>query len=159
MRWILWPLALALPLAGCGGNGDVPGAGSANETAPPAAPADTAPGEAGAPGRVVVTLEEQEGSGVSGTAELTPESGDTEIVVELDDDEPRWTAYLQEGDCTAVSADAAEVLPLFLEGRSETVVDADLAELVDGSFVIAIHDEEGDLERPAACGEIGATEP
>jgi hypothetical protein len=154
---ILIPLALCVAFAGCGGDREAPEATAPTEALPPVAPADTTPDEAGAPGRVQVVLEEQGGSGLSGRAELTPENGATLVVIELDDADADPTPYLQEGDCTAVRADAAEVLPLFLEGRSETVIDQDLTNLVNGRFALTLHlDETGDLQTPAACGEVRA---
>lgn len=148
-------IALAVALAGCGGDGEAPEVTPPTQAEPPVAPADTTAG-GGAPGAVTVEIEEREGSGLSGRAQLTPEEGATTIVVELDDETALPAGvYLQEGDCTAVSAEAAEVLALFLDGRSETVVDAELAQLLNGRFAITVYAEESeDLQQPDACGEI-----
>jgi hypothetical protein len=157
MMRVLIPLVLGLVVTACGGEGEAPEATPPPTGAqPPVPPADTVPGEVSAPDSVQVVLEEQDGSGLSGRAELTPEEGATLVVIELDDPEADPTAYLQEGDCTAVRADAAEVLALFLEGRSETTVDEELTNLLNGRFALTLHeDETDDLQSPAACGEIG----
>jgi len=153
---IVVPAALAL--AGCGGgNGEAPeGLPPPTEARPPVSPADTTPGEPVGQGRVLVQLEEREGSGLSGTAELTADGDTTSIVITLDDAQAiPDSAYLQEGDCTAVRAEAAEVLALFVEGRSETIVETSLSQLVNGRFAITVYAEAtDDLQRPDACGEI-----
>lgn len=146
---MLIPLALVLVLAGCGGDGESTGTGPGEgELLPPA-------GDASGEGGVEVVLEEQEGSGFSGRAELVPQDEATLVVIELDDPGADPNAYLQEGDCTSVSADAAEVLALFLDGRSETTIDEELETLVAGGYVLTLHDPASeDLQSPAACGEI-----
>jgi hypothetical protein len=156
MTRMLLPLAVGIALAGCGGEGEAPEASPPQtEARPPVSPADTVPGEPGAPGRLQVVLEEQEGSGLSGRAELIPENGSTFVLVELDDPGADPIAYLQEGDCSAVRAESAEVLALFLEGRSETTIDQELTNLLNGRFALTLHeDETEDLQRPAACGEV-----
>ena len=158
MLRMLGPCVLVLALAACGGGGDAeaPEVTPPTEAPPPVAPAGTTPGETAATDPLELPLEPRGDSGVSGRVTLTPEESDTRIVIELDDAEviPAG-AYLQEGDCTAVKPDAAEVLALFLEGRSETVLEQELTNLVNGRFAVTVYVEEtDDLQQPAGCADV-----
>ncbi|HVM15985.1 MAG TPA: hypothetical protein VM290_00185 [Gaiellaceae bacterium] len=153
-------LLLALGLAGCGGDGQGDGEGTVGapptEAAPPVSPARTAPGETTAE-EMRLELGERNDSGVSGSVVLTPEDADTRIVIELDDPQVLPAgAYLQEGECTAVRPEAAEVLALFVDGRSETVLEQELTNLLNGRFAVTVYlEEREDLQQPDACADIG----
>lgn len=128
-RWLVAAL-LSLALAACGG-GDDP----------------------------VLTLElaEENGSGQSGTATLTPAGdGETRVVVELDNPpEVPQPAHVHPGPCGDLG-DPVAGLESLVDGRSETTVSMSLARLQSGSFVIHAHKSDAEFDVSVACAPIPA---
>jgi hypothetical protein len=123
--------------AGCGGsNGNAPeSAGSAD---------------------VFVMLAEQNGSGESGTATLTPLGNRTKVVLELKGKvAPRQPAHIHEGSCDKLAASPAYGLSDVGFGTSTSVVNAKLSDLRRGSFAINVHESASAIGNYIACGDIG----
>ena len=128
---------IALAAAGCGGGDDEPVGGEAEDDA------------------LSVELAEENGSGQSGTATLTPEGEEkTRIVVELSnppaDSQP---AHVHPGPCGDLGDPIAGLTNLE-RGASTTVVDMSLADLRRGGLVVHAHKSEAEFEVSVACGEI-----
>ncbi len=109
-----------------------------------------------------VNLDAVDDSGYGGTATLTPENGETFVSISLifpvdlddDSDEP-YELAIHEGTCDD-PGDVAYELEGDEAGLSQTTVDVSLDELLDGEYLIALH-EGGDVENGIlACGEIAA---
>lgn len=105
---------------------------------------------------VVVELGEQQSSGQSGTATLTPVGdGETEVAVELSnppaDPQP---AHVHPGSCDELDPMPAYGLQNLQGGKSVTTVEASLEALRDGRFAINVHKSAADLQTYVACGDI-----
>lgn len=127
--------AAVLALAACGGGDDSDAAGD--------------------DGTVTVTLDAQNDSGQSGTAELTPAGeGQTRVVLELSNapDQPQ-PAHIHSGSCSELG-EVVHPLTNLEGGTSETTVDAPLEELQGGGFAINAHESEENIETYVACGVI-----
>jgi hypothetical protein len=130
--------ALTLALAACGGDDEEEEAAGGGE------------------GAVTVTLAEQNGSGQSGTATLTPVGeSQTTVVIELSnppaDPQP---AHVHSGTCAELG-DVVYPLTNVEGGASETTLDVALTELQSGGLAINAHESEANIQNYIACGEIG----
>ncbi len=108
---------------------------------------------------VTVDLDEIDGSGVSGTATLTGEDGQTTVTIEVEGTEEGAVhpVHIHAGTC----ADLGDVIfPLedVVDGMSETVVEADLADIRALDHAINLHLSEDDMATWVACGNIGVAE-
>lgn len=114
-----------------------------------AAPAEEEP--------VTVDLGEQNDSGQSGQATLTPEGEQTRVVLELDNPPAvPQPVHIHEGTCEELDPTPRYPLENLAEGASETLVDVPLAELQEGEFAINAHASEDDVKTYVACGAIGS---
>jgi hypothetical protein len=137
-------LALGLVVAGCGGSD---GESSGNTTA----------GSGDSGGTVTVKLDEQNGSGESGTATLTAEGASTKVVLELEnpaspDPQP---AHIHKGTCAELDPTPAYPLTNVEDGKSDTTVNVALDELKSGEFAINVHKSEPEIKTYVSCGNIG----
>jgi hypothetical protein len=115
--------------------------------------------DAGA-GEEELTLElvEQNGSGQSGTATLTPAGeGSTRVVVELESppEEPQ-PAHVHSGTCDDIG-DVFAPLQSLTEGESESMVMLSLDELQQGNLIVHAHKSEAELDVSVACAAIPET--
>jgi hypothetical protein len=100
-------------------------------------------------------LAEQNGSGQSGSATLTPAGdGGTTIVVELASPpaEPQ-PAHVHDGTCDAIG-DVVAPLESLVAGDSETTVSLPLEELRRGDLIVHAHKSEAELDVSVACAPI-----
>lgn len=100
-------------------------------------------------------LAEQNGSGQSGSATLTPsDDGGTTIVVELASPpaEPQ-PAHVHDGTCDNIG-DVVAPLESLVEGASETTVPLSLDELRRGGLIVHAHKSEAELDVSVACAPI-----
>jgi hypothetical protein len=114
-------------------------------------------GEAVVAGETTVSLEltEQNGSGQSGTATLTP-AGDerTKIVMELSNPPAvPQPAHVHPGPCDDLG-DPVAALANVVRGRSETTVPLSFAELRRGDLVVHAHKSEREYSISVACAPI-----
>lgn len=113
-------------------------------------------GESGSD-EVVVDLEEQNGSGESGTATLTTDGEKTKVVIALEDPSAApQPAHIHEGSCAALDPTPAYGLENVVGGKSTTVVDRPLEELRDQDFSINVHESVEKLDVYVACGNVGS---
>jgi hypothetical protein len=119
---------------------------------------------AGASDAVTVELAEQNDSGQSGTATLTPDGDSTRVVIELGNgsSEPQ-PAHVHPGSCADLDPQPAHGLANVVDGSSETTVAAPLSELTAGDFAINVHKSAAEVQTYVACGDLGgkpaASEP
>jgi hypothetical protein len=121
---------------------------------PAASPTVTVTPEPDAP-RLELEFEELNDSGVSGTATLY-EAGDRTIVeLDLEDTGENHPAHIHAGSCDDLQPEPEYPLEnVGSEGRSTSVVDASLDELIDGDFAIDLHLAPNELGTLIACADI-----
>jgi hypothetical protein len=131
-------VALALVgLAACGGDDDENEAAVAGDTA------------------LSLELTEQNGSGQSGTATLTPVADErTKIVMELSNPPAvPQPAHVHPGPCDDLG-DPVAALANVVRGRSETTVPLSFSELRRGDLVVHAHKSESEYSISVACAPI-----
>jgi len=103
-----------------------------------------------------IDLEEQNGSGISGTATLSPTvDGTVEVEVELDgSDGGPHPAHIHEGSCAELDPTPAFPLEDVEDGSSETTVDVDLADITANEYAINVHESTENLDVYVACGDV-----
>jgi hypothetical protein len=105
-------------------------------------------------GGIEIVLEEQNGSGESGTAELTSNGAVTDVLVStggLAAGVPN-PAGVYKGTCGNIQGEPAYKLPALQEGLSATTLDVSLDELLNG-YVINVQKSAAD-DTSVACGAI-----
>ena len=136
MRALALASAAVLLLAGCGG-GDGDGGASGRQGGP-----------------LIIEILEQNASGESGSAEMTPQNGRTDVLVQtggVSGGIPNPNGVYK-GTCAGVQGEPAYKLPDLQEGIGATTLDVSLDELLDG-YVIAVL-RSADDDTVIACGEI-----
>ena len=150
--------ALSLSIAACGGEdeaeeGQQGTAAQTQETATDEGGAAEATGDLGE--ARVLALAEQNDSGLSGEATISPTSDEAvKVAIDLEDsgDVPR-PAHIHEGSCDELGA-IAFPLDNVEGGNSSTAVDVSLQELEDGDYAINVHESEEAIETYVACTDI-----
>jgi hypothetical protein len=134
-------VVLVLLVAGCGSSSSESGSEGADE--------------------VVVTLDEQNGSAVSGTATLSAEGDRTRVVLELQTKsaapgaQPQ-PAHIHKGSCEKLDPTPAYGLTDVQAGKSTSTVNAKLSDLRNGDFAINVHESAENIEKYVACGVVGS---
>jgi hypothetical protein len=114
---------------------------------------------AGGGDQVTVEMSAQNGSGESGTATLTADGDSaTTVVIELANGaaEPQ-PAHIHAGTCADLDPNPAFGLSNVVDGRSETTVNAPLADLQGKAYAVNVHKSATEAEIYVSCGEIGGT--
>lgn len=101
-------------------------------------------------------LEEQNGSGITGTATLSPGSdGKVEVEIELDgSDGGPHPAHIHEGSCADLNPNPAFPLEDVVDGRSRSTVDVDVADLTLDEYAINVHESAENVDNYVACGDV-----
>ena len=106
---------------------------------------------------LTVELFERDGSGQTGTAELTAVEGRTEMVLRVNagpaENDPQ-PVHIHFGSCGPNLGSIAYPLEDVVAGESRTVVDAVLESLMDGNHTINLHKSYPDVRTYTACGDI-----
>jgi hypothetical protein len=153
LGWLL--IALVAPL-GCGGDGDNAGEAVSSAAGAVSSAAETVVQDA--PKTITVDLAEENESGQSGTATLTPnDDGTFEVAIELSPggDAPQ-PAHIHEGMCPDVG-DVAIALNDVVDGTSTTEnVDFSLEDVLTDSpgYAINVHKSAAESDVYVACGDI-----
>ena len=108
---------------------------------------------------VTVPISEQNGSGESGTAKLTPlDSGKTRVEISLKGKSKgvAQPAHIHEGGCANLDPKPKQGLDNVVNGKSTTVVPVALNDLVDKKLAINVHKSTEDIKTYVACGDITA---
>jgi hypothetical protein len=101
-------------------------------------------------------LEEQNGSGVTGTVKLEPLSQDeTRVTISLQGGKSGGShpAHIHPGTCAQLDPKPQYPLDNVVAGRSETTVGASGLELFTGEYAVNVHDAD-DPARYVACADI-----
>jgi CHRD domain len=159
-RWIILALGssvLALGLLGCGGDGENAGEAVSTLAGGVSSAAETALQEA--PESITVDLEEENESGQSGTATLTPNTdGTLDVTIELSQvgDTPQ-PAHIHEGTCPDVG-DVAAALNDVVDGSSTTenvtVSLDDLLRTDSPGYAVNVHKSAAESDVYLACGDV-----
>jgi Cu/Zn superoxide dismutase len=157
MRMVLGGVAVllaALAIAACGDDdeGDATTAESQDDAAQTAESTSETVGD----GEVTFELAEENGSGESGTATMTPVGQRTRIVLSLEnpttDSQP---AHVHQGSCgPTLDPEPFIGLQNVIDGESETVVNTTMSELTGGGLAINIHQSNSALDQYVACGDM-----
>ena len=110
----------------------------------------------GAAKAVTVRLMEQNKSGETGTARLTPEGDGTKVEISLKG-APKGTpqpAHIHEGTCAKLDPKPKQGLENVVDGKSTTTVPVKLEELMKGRNAINVHKSTDDIKTYVACGNI-----
>jgi hypothetical protein len=105
---------------------------------------------------LTVQLDEEQDSGVTGTAVLTADGDQTLLVVDLENSEEGYEGHTFDSTCddhqSATVFYAIEAVDA--DGHSESVIDAPFSELTSGDFWIHMHRPAGERGEGVACGQI-----
>jgi len=109
---------------------------------------------------LTIDLEEQNDSGISGTATITPTGTDEfEVLVELEGaGAGPQPAHIHAGSCADLDPTPRYPLTSVEEGRSETTVQASPLDLVSQPHAINVHKSETEADVYVACGDLLPTE-
>ena len=155
-------LAVTLLAGGCGGDDaeealdeattamtDTSGAESTLEEV--LTEAEEALGEA-----ITLDLEEQNGSGITGTVSLSPTSdGEVEVAIEVDgSDGGPHPAHIHEGSCAELDPEPAFPLEDVVDGSSTTTVDVDIEDLTLSEYAVNVHESAENAATYVACGDV-----
>jgi hypothetical protein len=104
---------------------------------------------------VSVPLNEQNGSGESGTATLTPTTGGINVVIALKGaPATAQPAHIHDGTCADLKG-VAHPLTNVVNGSSTTVVTGvTMDQLLKGPYAINVHESAANLGKYVACGNI-----
>jgi len=103
---------------------------------------------------VTIKLDSQNGSGQTGTATLTPVGNKTQVVLKMTgapaDAQP---AHIHEGSCAALNPASAIPLQNVVDGRSITVLDMPIKQVMAGG-VVNVQKSTEDVKTYVACGDL-----
>lgn len=160
---ILLLLAVALIAAGCGGDEEQDAAQDATaaltDTAGAAETLEDAVTEAEEAledVEITLDLDEQNDSGITGTATLSPTSdGQVDVEIELDgSDGGPHPAHIHRGSCADLDPNPAFPLEDVVDGRSKTTVEVDVADLTADEYAINVHESPENVATYVACGDV-----
>lgn len=112
--------------------------------------------KAGAAKGVTVRLAQQNKSGESGTARLTPAGDKTKVEINLKG-APKGVsqpAHIHEGSCAKLDPKPKYGLANVVDGKSSTEVGASMDTLMAGNLAINVHKSAEEVKTYVACGDI-----
>ena len=117
-----------------------------------------APGATQAQQSITVNLSEQNDSGQTGTAVLTPDGNGTKVVITLANAPGPHPAHIHSGQCPTPGA---VVFPLtsVTDGTSETTVNATMEQIMAAPHAINIHKSPQEVPVYTSCGNVTAAAP
>jgi hypothetical protein len=133
-------LVLGLMLVGlasaCGGGGDG-GGGS---------------GGGGESDTVKVTLDEQNGSGKSGTAEMFPGAASTDVTIEIQGASDNDAIYVRSGTCDAPGSEIVHDIGFTTANLGQGQIFVPIDDVATGEYILTIEDDK--TMEPIMCGAI-----
>jgi len=115
-------------------------------------------GSTSAMGSMDVTLNAQNSSGQSGTATITKKS-DADITVSINLSNGSSTpqpAHIHKGTCANLDPKPLYPLTNVVNGKSETEVMVNMADLAKGQYAVNIHKSAAEVGTYVACGDLKA---
>ncbi|MCC6705499.1 MAG: hypothetical protein IT334_11520, partial [Thermomicrobiales bacterium] len=104
---------------------------------------------------LTIDLDERNGSGISGTATLTPDGDSTTIRLQLEGPVGDNPVNIMAGTCLSFDAmPVYELESIDANGVSETTIDASIDDLTADEHVINVHASPTNLGTIYACGAI-----
>jgi hypothetical protein len=105
---------------------------------------------------LTIDLEEQNDSGISGTATITPTAMDEfDVLIELDGSGAGpQPAHIHPGSCAALDPSPKFPLTNVEDGRSETTVRASPLEILSAEHAINVHKSATEADVYVACGNL-----
>ena len=103
---------------------------------------------------VYVTLNELNGSGMSGEAELTETDEGTRVSLMAEGATGGHPVHIHFGSCDNLGEVAAPLTDIDANGMSETTVDLTLDELTSEEYAINAHESTENLGNYVACGDM-----
>ena len=106
---------------------------------------------------VTVRLQEQNKSGESGRARLTPAGDKTKVEISLKG-APKGVAqpaHIHDGTCAKIDPKPKYPLENVVDGKSSSEVAADIKTLTAGNLAINVHKSAEEAKVYVACGNIG----
>ena len=137
LRLVLGVMLVGLASA-CGGGGDGGSGG----------------GGGGGGGTVAVTLEEQNGSGKSGTAELHSGAASTDVTIEITGTSDLDPIYVRGGTCDSPGSEVVHDLGFTTANLGQGQIFVPIDEVATGEFILTIEDDK--TMKPIMCGVIPA---
>jgi hypothetical protein len=104
----------------------------------------------------VVVLRSQSSAGIHGSATLTALGSKTKVSVALANDPPgaRHPAHIHSGTCVDFNVLPRYPLETVIAGKSVTIVDAPLNDLLNHGLVLEVHSSKYHVNIIAACGAL-----
>ena len=105
---------------------------------------------------MTVKLTEQNKSGETGTATITPQGNKTQIVINMTGG-PKGTAqpaHIHAGTCSKLDPTPKYPLQNVTDGKSTTVLDIPLKQIMSGGGAINVHKSAQDVKTYVACGDL-----
>jgi hypothetical protein len=110
----------------------------------------------GAQQPVTIQLTERNGSGMNGTATLTPLGRQTRVVVQLANAPGPHPTHIHDGACANLDPSPKYPLTAVSDGRSETIVNATVQEILGTPTAINVHRSPREASVYTSCGDITA---
>jgi hypothetical protein len=104
---------------------------------------------------ITIDMQEIDGSGQSGTANITSDGDQVIVSIEIDagpDGEPQ-PVHIHEGNCRDLG-DVAFPLEDVVDGVSESTADVSMSELIGNDYAINVHLSEDQMDVYVACGTL-----
>ena len=111
------------------------------------------PDTAAAQQAVTVQLAQQNNSGMTGTATLTPMGNQTQVVIQVQNAPGPHPAHIHTGQCPTPGG-VAFPLTAISNGRSETMVSAPLNQIQGAQHAINLHKSPQEIPVYTSCGDI-----
>jgi hypothetical protein len=106
-------------------------------------------------GPMTVKLSEQNGSGESGTATITPQGEKTQIVVTLKGaPATAQPAHIHAGSCDKLDPTPKYPLQNVTNGKSTTTLDIPMKQIMSDGGAINVHKSAQDVKTYVACGDL-----
>lgn len=138
LRLVLGMMVVGMASA-CGGGDDDGGGGG---------------GGGGAGDTVKVTLDEQNGSGKSGTAELFPGAASTDVTIEIEGESDLDPIYVRSGTCDSPGSEVVHDIGFTAANLGQGQIFVPLNEVATGEFILTVEDDM--TMDPVMCGVIPA---
>ena len=105
---------------------------------------------------MTIVMHAQNGSGESGTATLTPMGPKTRIVIGLKGENTtgKQPAHVHAGSCAHLNPAPKYPLKDVVLGKSNTVVDASMDDLMSSPMAINVHESAANLKKYVSCGDL-----